>query len=116
MEFTLTWLAPNTNYIDVSPKDRLEWRMKPRTGSSKLCQQRNTDETHFKMTNLEYNSEYEVKLFAFKRHGESEPEILTFKTETGVYLIIFICHLISAELFVYCNTWMLSKGKPVICL
>ena len=119
VEFTLTWSASNTNCTDVSPEYHLEWRKKPLTGASKLCQQGNADETHFKITNLEYNSEYEVKLFAFNRHGESEPEVSTFKTKTGVYLINFIgfniCHFIS-ELFGYCNTWMLSNGNHVICL
>ncbi|XP_022809199.1 uncharacterized protein LOC111346158 [Stylophora pistillata] len=26
VEFTLTWLAPNTNFTDVSPEYRLEWK------------------------------------------------------------------------------------------
>ncbi|XP_022790278.1 receptor-type tyrosine-protein phosphatase F-like [Stylophora pistillata] len=89
VNFTLTWLAPNTSCSDVSPKFRLEWKKKHLTGSSKLFQQGNIDETHFQFTNLEYNSEYEGKLFPFNKHGEGEPEVFTFKTKNGVYLINF---------------------------
>ena len=89
-KFTLTRLAPNTNFTNVSPEYRVELWKKHLTGSSKLCQQGSTDGTQFKTTDLEYNSEYEVKLFTVNKHGESEQEVVTFKTNTGMYLIYFI--------------------------
>ena len=51
----------------------------------------NTGETHFKIADLEYNSEYEMKLFAVNQQGDSEPDVRTFKTKTGMYLDLTCC-------------------------
>ena len=69
------------------------------TGSTKVFQQGNIVETHFKITGLEYDAEYEVKLFAVNEQGESEPDVRTFKTKSGMYLYSRLLTLPSVELF-----------------
>ena len=53
-----------------------------------MCQEKDIGGTHFKITGLEYSSEYEVKLFAVNGQRDSEPDVRTFKTKTGMYLHI----------------------------
>ena len=69
------------------------------TGSTKVFQQGNIVETHFKITGLEYDAEYEVKLFAVNEQGESEPDVRRFKTKSGMYLYSRLLTLPSVELF-----------------
>ena len=49
---------------------------------------RNIVGTRFKITGLEYDAEYEVKLFAVNKQGDSEPDVRTFKTKSGMYLYL----------------------------
>ena len=69
------------------------------TGSTKVFQQGNIVETHFKITGLEYDAEYEVKLFAVNEQGDSEPDVRTFKTKSGMYLYSRLLTLLLVELF-----------------
>ena len=69
------------------------------TGSTKVFQQGNIVETHFKITGLEYDAEYEVKLFAVNEQGDSEPDVRRFKTKSGMYLYSRLLTLPSVELF-----------------
>ncbi|PFX30313.1 Titin [Stylophora pistillata] len=85
-EFTLNWSPPEANSSDFQPATyRLEWTKKKLLAEfSEMPQNAKTDETHFKIADLEYNSEYEVKLFAVNQQGDSEPDVRTFKTNTGL--------------------------------
>ena len=58
------------------------------TESTELVQWGNVVEPHYKITGLEYGTEYEVKLFAVNAQGDSEPDVRTFKTENGMYLYL----------------------------
>ena len=51
-----------------------------------MVQRGNIEGTHFMITGLEYDTEYEVKLFAVNEQGDSEPDVRTFKTKSGMYL------------------------------
>ena len=51
-----------------------------------MVQRGNIEGTHFMITGLEYDAEYEVKLFAVNEQGDSEPDVRTFKTKSGMYL------------------------------
>ena len=53
-----------------------------------MVQRENIVETHLKITGLEYDAEYEVKLFAVNEQGDSEPDVRTFKTKSGMYLYL----------------------------
>ena len=53
-------------------------------GSTDIIQPANTEGNHFKITGLEYDTEYEVKLFAVNEQGDSEPDVRTFKTKSGM--------------------------------
>ena len=53
-----------------------------------MVQRGNIVETHLKITGLEYDAEYEVKLFAVNEQGDSEPDVRTFKTKSGMYLYL----------------------------
>ena len=55
-------------------------------GSTEVVQQGNIVETRHTITGLEYDAEYEVKLFAVNEQGDSEPDVRTFKTKSGMYL------------------------------
>ena len=68
------------------------------TGSTKIFQQGDIVETRHTITGLEYDTEYEVKLFAVNEQGESEPDVRTFKTKSGMYLNLRLLILPSAEL------------------
>jgi len=80
-DFTVTWSAPQDNGGDDNLKYRLEWRMKPITADTEKGIEENIAEMQFKITGLEDNAEYEVKLFSVNRQGPSEVDIKTFKTK-----------------------------------
>ena len=69
------------------------------TGPTKVFQQGDIVETHLKITGLEYDTEYEVKLFAVNKQGESEADVRTFKTKSGMYLHLRLLTLLLVELF-----------------
>ena len=54
------------------------------TGSTEKVQRGNIVQTHLKITGLEYDTKYEVKLFAVNEQGDSKPDVRRFKT--GMYL------------------------------
>ena len=59
----------------------------------------NIEGTHFMISGLEYDAEYEVKLFAVNEQGDSEPDVRTFKTKSGMYLYLRLLTLLLVELF-----------------
>ena len=63
------------------------------TGSTEMVQRGNIEGTHFMITGLEYDTEYEVKLFAVNEQGDSEPDVRTFKTKSGMYLYLRLPNL-----------------------
>ena len=69
------------------------------TGSTEMVQRGNIEETHLKITGLEYDAEYEVKLFAVNEQGDSEPDVRTFKTKSGIYIFLRLLTLPLVELF-----------------
>ena len=69
------------------------------TGSTKIFQQGDIVETRHTITGLEYDTEYEMKLFVVSEQGDSEPDVRTFKTKRGMYLYLRLLTLPSAELF-----------------
>ena len=71
----------------------------PMKGSTDIIQPANTEGNHFKITGLEYDTEYEVKLFAVNEQGDSEPDVRTFKTKSGMYLYLRLLTLLLVELF-----------------
>ena len=82
-DFVVTWSAPLYSGGDDNLKYRLEWRMKPITDDTEVGIEENIAETQFQIAGLEYNSEYEVKLFSVNRQGPSDPDIKTFKTNAN---------------------------------
>lgn len=84
--FIINWSAPQSNSSN-DIKYRLEWKKISTAGSIEpRVSLEDIVETHFNIAELDYNSEFEVKLFAVNIHGESEPDIRTFKTKIGMYL------------------------------
>ena len=69
------------------------------TGSTEMDKRGNIEGTHFMISGLEYDAEYEVKLFAVNEQGESEPDVRTFKTKSGMYLYLRLLTLLLVELF-----------------
>ena len=69
------------------------------TGSTEMVQRANAEGNHFMITGLEYDAEYEVKLFAVNEQGDSEPDVRTFKTKSGMYLCLRLLTLLLVELF-----------------
>ena len=69
------------------------------TRSTETVQRENIVETHHTITGLEYDTEYEVKLFAVNEQGDSEPDVRTFKTKSGMYLYLRLLTLLQADLF-----------------
>ena len=69
------------------------------TESTEMVQRGNIEDTHLKITGLEYDAEYEVKLFAVNEQGDSEPDVRTFKTKSGMYLYLRLLTLLLVELF-----------------
>ena len=68
------------------------------TASTEIFHHGNIVETHLKITGLEYDTEYEVKLFAVNEQGDSEPDVRTFKTKSGMYLYSRLLTLLLVEL------------------
>ena len=86
-------------------------------GSTEVFQQGNIVETRHTITGLEYDAEYEVKLFAVNEQGDSEPDVRTFKTKSGMYLYLRLLTLLLVELFKmklnkYC--WVLPTGVALL--
>ena len=69
------------------------------TGSTKICQPGNIVETRHTITDLEYDTGYEVKLFAVNEQGDSEPDVRRFKTKSGMYLYLRLLTLLLVDLF-----------------
>ena len=69
------------------------------TGSTKIFQQGDIVETRHTITGLEYDTEYEVKLFAVNEQGDSEADVRTFKTKSGMYLYLRLLTLLLMESF-----------------
>ena len=67
--------------------------------STENFQRGNIVETRHTITGLEYDTEYEVKLFAVNEQGDSEPDVRTFKTKSGMYLYLRLLTLLLVELF-----------------
>ena len=92
VDFTVTWSTPQANGSNRNTEYRIEWRKELMVGSVEVRKIENTGKTCFKITGLEYNSKYEVKLFAVNTQGDSEPDIRTFKTKIG--MTSCICHFL----------------------
>ena len=84
----VTWSEAEANSGNGSIKYRLECWKQFMTGSTKSFQQGDIVETRHTITGLEYDTEYEVKLFAVNEQGDSEPDVRTFKTKSGMYLYL----------------------------
>ena len=89
------------------------------TGSTEMVQRGNIEVTQFMVTGLEYDAEYEVKLFAVNKQGDSEPDVRTFKTKSGMYLYLRLLALLLVELFEmklnkYC--WVLTTGVALLLM
>ena len=69
------------------------------TGSRKIFERGDIVETRHTITGLEYDTEYEVKLYAVNEQGDSKPDVRTFKTKSGMYLYLRFLTLLLAELF-----------------
>ena len=68
-------------------------------------QRGNIVETHYKITGLEYDAEYEMKLFAVNKQGDSEPDVRTFKTKSGMYCTSTLSRVVANEINKY--SWVL---------
>ena len=95
----VTWSEAEVNINRCSIKYRLECWKQSMTGPTKVFEQGDIVETHLKITGLEYDTEYEVKLFAVNEQGDSEPDVRTFKTKSGMYLYLRLLTLLLVELF-----------------
>ena len=95
----VTWSEAEVNNSNGNIKYRLEWRKQPMTESTEMVLRGNIEDTHLKITGLEYDAEYEVKLFAVNEQGDSEPDVRTFKTKSGMYLYLRLLTLLLVELF-----------------
>ena len=87
------------------------------TGSTKVFQRGDIVETRLKITGLEYDTEYEVKLFAVNEQGDSEPDVRTFKTKSGMYLYLRLLTLLLVELLeikVKKLCWVLNTGVTLL--
>lgn len=80
VNFIVTWRKPDEDGGDPNLKYRLEWRKQPIDDNTEVGKEENIKETRFKITGLEYESEYEVKLFAVNSEGDSEADTKDFKT------------------------------------
>ena len=69
------------------------------TASTEIFHHENIVETRYTITGLECDAQYEVKLFAVNKQGDSEPDVRTFKTKSGMYLYSRLLALLLAELF-----------------
>ena len=68
-------------------------------GSRKIFERGDIVETRHTITGLEYDTEYEVKLYAVNEQGDSKPDVRRFKTKSGMYLYLRFLTLLLAELF-----------------
>lgn len=95
--FIVTWNPPQYNGGDNNTKYRLEWRKTPITADTEVGSESNIGETRFKITGLEANTEYEIRLYSVNRQGDSEPDSRTFKTQAdaGKYYIYLYSYIIS---------------------
>lgn len=80
VDFIVTWEGPKDDGGDPNLKYSLEWRKKPINANTEVSKEENIQETQFKITGLDYGSEYEVKLFAVNEAGDSEADTKDFKT------------------------------------
>ena len=69
------------------------------TASTEIFHHGNIVETRYTIIGLEYDAEYEVKLFAVNKQGDSEPDVRTFRTKSGMYLYLRLLTLLLVELF-----------------
>ena len=67
------------------------------TASTEIFHHGNIVETRYTITSLEYDAEYEVKLFAVNKQGDSEPDVITFKTKSGMYIYLRLLTLLLVE-------------------
>ena len=98
-DLMVTWSEAEVNNSNGNIKYRLEWRKQPMTESTEMVLRGNIEDTHLKITGLEYDAEYEVKLFAVNEQGDSEPDVRTFKTKSGMYIYLRLLTLLLVELF-----------------
>ena len=87
------------------------------TGSTKIFQRGDIVETRHTITGLEYDAEYEVKLFAVNEQGDSEPDVRTFKTKSGMYLYLRLLTLLLVELLeikLKKLCWVLNTGVTLL--
>lgn len=91
VDFIVTWEGPKDDGGDPNLKYSLEWRKKPINANTEVSKEENIQETQFKITGLDYGSEYEVKLFAVNEAGDSEADTKDFKTtqEPGIVAKVF---------------------------
>ena len=83
------------------------------TGSTLVFERGSIVETRHTITGLEYDTEYEVKLFAVNEQGDSEPDVRTFKTKSGMYLYLRLLSLLLVELLeikLKKLCWVLNTG------
>ena len=64
------------------------------TASTEIFHHGNIVETRYTITSLEYDAEYEVKLFAVNKQGDSEPDVITFKTKSGMHIYLRLLTLL----------------------
>ena len=64
------------------------------TASTEIFHHGNIVETRYTIISLEYDAEYEVKLFAVNKQGDSEPDVRTFRTKSGMYLYLRLLTLL----------------------
>ena len=69
------------------------------TKSTEMAHPGDIVETRHTITGLEYDTEYEVKLFAVNEQGDSEPDVRRFRTKSGMYLYSRLLTFLLAELF-----------------
>ena len=69
------------------------------TASTENFQRGNIVGARHTITGLEYDTVYEVKLFAVNEQGDSEPDVRTFKTKSGMYLYLRLLTLLLVDLF-----------------
>ena len=87
------------------------------TGSTKVFEQGDIVETRHTITGLEYDTEYEVKLFAVNEQGDSEPDVRRFRTKSGMYLYLrlltlLLVALLEIKLKKLC--WVLNTGVTLL--
>ena len=85
--------------------------------STENFQRGNIVETHHTITGLEYDTEYEVKLFAVNEQGDSEPDVRRFKTKSGMYLYLRLLTLLLVDLFeikLKKHCWVLNTGVTLL--